>query len=198
MEDDRPLTFRQEEWNPEEEYIEDPGGSNLLYWVGGALLIVVAAVAFFLLGQKQARVTAPLSEPAVDLAALSAEVRSVRDRLARQEAAFSELSRRLEAMENLSAQILEGQRDLAEKVGDLAARAAAPAPTPRAAAPEVKEAAKAAPKPAAAPPRTYTVQRGDTLYSIAKRHNLSVDRLKTLNNLQGNEIVPGQRLKVGE
>ena len=30
---------------------------------------------------------------------------------------------------------------------------------------------------------TYTVQSGDTLYSIARRFNLTVDALKALNNL---------------
>lgn len=43
---------------------------------------------------------------------------------------------------------------------------------------------------------TYAVQKGDTLYSISKRFNMSVDQLKTLNGLVSNTIYVGQVLKV--
>ncbi len=42
----------------------------------------------------------------------------------------------------------------------------------------------------------YTVQRGDTLYSIARRYNTSVDELKRLNGLTDVTIYVGQKLKV--
>ncbi|MFN2382807.1 MAG: transglycosylase SLT domain-containing protein [Gemmatimonadota bacterium] len=46
--------------------------------------------------------------------------------------------------------------------------------------------------------RYYTVQRGDTLSSIAARHNVSVAELMALNALRDrNRISIGQRLKVG-
>ena len=43
---------------------------------------------------------------------------------------------------------------------------------------------------------TYTVQRGDSLYSIAKKYNTTVDRLKQLNNLTSNLLSIGQILIV--
>ena len=46
--------------------------------------------------------------------------------------------------------------------------------------------------------RTYTVSKGDTLYSIAKRHNLTVDELKALNKLRSNHLDIGQKLLVTE
>ncbi len=43
---------------------------------------------------------------------------------------------------------------------------------------------------------TYKVQRGDTLYSIANKYNITVDKLKELNNLTTNTLLIGQELKV--
>ena len=41
---------------------------------------------------------------------------------------------------------------------------------------------------------TYTVERGDTLYSIAKRLGVSVDSLKAANNLTTNMLSVGDKL----
>ena len=45
--------------------------------------------------------------------------------------------------------------------------------------------------------KTYTVQKGDSLYSIAKKYNTSVDKLKELNSLTSNMLSIGQILIVG-
>ncbi len=42
----------------------------------------------------------------------------------------------------------------------------------------------------------YTVQKGDTLFEIAQRYNISWTALATLNNLKNFNIKPGQILKV--
>ena len=42
----------------------------------------------------------------------------------------------------------------------------------------------------------YTVVSGDTLYSIANKYGLTVDELKSLNNLSSNLLSIGQRLLV--
>lgn len=42
--------------------------------------------------------------------------------------------------------------------------------------------------------KIYIVQRGDTLWSIARENNLSVDELKQLNNLTSNLLSVGQEL----
>lgn len=42
----------------------------------------------------------------------------------------------------------------------------------------------------------YTIQQGDTLYSLSKRFNMSVDDLKKLNNMSDNAISIGQQIKI--
>jgi flagellum-specific peptidoglycan hydrolase FlgJ len=42
----------------------------------------------------------------------------------------------------------------------------------------------------------HEVLKGDTLYSISKKYNLTVDELAKLNNLNGNQLSIGQKLKV--
>jgi len=46
------------------------------------------------------------------------------------------------------------------------------------------------------PTTTYTVQSGDSLYSIARRFNTTVDNIKSLNNLSSNTLSIGQILKI--
>lgn len=43
---------------------------------------------------------------------------------------------------------------------------------------------------------TYTVQKGDTLYSIAQRYNTTVDNIKLANNLTSNNLSIGQVLVI--
>ena len=44
----------------------------------------------------------------------------------------------------------------------------------------------------------YVVKSGDTLWSIARKYNLSVNEVKALNNLRSNVLSVGQRLIVGK
>jgi membrane-bound lytic murein transglycosylase D len=46
------------------------------------------------------------------------------------------------------------------------------------------------------PARIYRVRPGDTLYKIARRHNTTVTRLRSLNNLTTNTLAVGKRLVV--
>ena len=48
------------------------------------------------------------------------------------------------------------------------------------------------------PSTTYTVQRGDTLWNIAKKFNTNVNEIKRLNNLKSNVLYVGQTLRVPE
>lgn len=42
----------------------------------------------------------------------------------------------------------------------------------------------------------YTVQKGDTLYSLSRKFNISVDELKKINNMVDTAISIGQKLKI--
>ena len=44
--------------------------------------------------------------------------------------------------------------------------------------------------------RNYTVRAGDTLYSIAKRFNVSVSHLRDTNDLDDLQLKPGQKLRI--
>jgi membrane-bound lytic murein transglycosylase D len=54
----------------------------------------------------------------------------------------------------------------------------------------------AKPRATADPPDRYRVRSGDSLYSIARRFGISVDRLQSLNGLTGTLIHPGQWLRL--
>ncbi len=44
--------------------------------------------------------------------------------------------------------------------------------------------------------KTHIVARGETLYSISKDFNVPVSRLRALNNLASNRIIPGQEIRI--
>lgn len=44
--------------------------------------------------------------------------------------------------------------------------------------------------------RTYTVRRGDTLFSIARKHHTTVARIKAVNAMKVNYVKPGQTLVI--
>ncbi len=70
------------------------------------------------------------------------------------------------------------------KPGDGAASNASDAPT------------EATTSPAAGPARLHTVRAGDTLSRIAAKYDVSVAELRTLNDLDGDKILSGHKLKV--
>lgn len=98
-----------------------------------------------------------------------------------------------------------GTPEPAAQATEAVAAPAAPAKTEPEALPPVpprvtqpRPAAPRAPKAAEpeAHPRAHLVKRGETLYAIATRYGLDVDKLKKWNRIKGNRIQEGQRLKL--
>lgn len=69
-----------------------------------------------------------------------------------------------------------------------------PAPPREQSAPSENRAQSTAPAPAE--PTYHTVRNGESLWVIARQYDLSIDRLKALNDLRSNSLRPGQRLRV--
>lgn len=46
------------------------------------------------------------------------------------------------------------------------------------------------------PYRTYVIKKGDTLWSVAKRFGVDVEKLKYLNGLKGTTLTPGKELRI--
>ena len=43
---------------------------------------------------------------------------------------------------------------------------------------------------------TYTIQKGDSLYQIAKKYNIKVNDIKLINNLKTDNLSIGQKIKI--
>jgi hypothetical protein len=69
-------------------------------------------------------------------------------------------------------------------------------PTAPAASVSVATASVAPSASRAAPTLVYRVNRGDTLWSIARRHNTTVEQLKEINNLADPRILAGQTIAI--
>lgn len=72
----------------------------------------------------------------------------------------------------------------------------APAPPPPAPAPPAPPSPPASPSGGSTTLITYTVVRGDTLSSIARRFNVTVDAIKRQNNLKSASLRVGQTLRI--
>jgi LysM repeat protein len=72
------------------------------------------------------------------------------------------------------------------------------ASTSRPPAPKPAAKPKPKPKPVKVKPKTrrITVQKGDTLYGLARRYGSSVAKIKSVNGLKSDLIKPGQRLTI--
>lgn len=83
--------------------------------------------------------------------------------------------------------------ELAQYDAEVLSKAYTPAPKPQVSAPVAVKPVTQAGK---ATYGMYTVEKGDTMYSISKKHNLTVEQLQKLNGMSDNALSIGQVLKV--
>jgi len=178
-----------EEDFPERDYQEAPrertrprrgvSPGKILLWGGGAFVFLLL-IAFLFAGDG--------NTPG------EGEQAALKERLEKTEA-------RLDALVSQSEDAIRYLREevytLTKKIEILEKKAETPAARTvekKASPTAVKPAVSASP---ATVSKSYTVQRGDTLYGIARKHGISVSELTELNGISPNKAIhPGDRLTV--
>jgi len=61
---------------------------------------------------------------------------------------------------------------------------------------EKEESGKQLPEPSKTTPVYHTVQKGETIYRICLNHNITEQQLRSLNNIKGDKIEVGQKLRI--
>jgi hypothetical protein len=169
----------------------------------GIGLVVVVAVFFAFFPREKGGDVFPDSE------AISQRLGQVEEKIGSVETALKPLSGLQEDMETVKKSVLRFDsadasmsarvQRLAEELASLKDEMA-----------ELKKAREAEVKTSAAAPRAdqteaasgavyHEVRKGDTLYNISRRYDVSVGEIRSLNGLSGQDAIhPGQKLKVEE
>lgn len=193
-----------------------PGGlglsnSYMPFILIGAGIITVIIFMIILLPGNEASVNLP--DLQVRLTSLEDRIMSLenqlddrRGRIESMQESVRTLSERFERLEEIPSGIQEIQQKLEhldQRQGNLEQKVAEaktqePA-TPSAAAVPQKAQSKTPAVSKKSQTRHHLVTQGDTLYSIARQYNVSVDRVRQMNNLSPDAVIrPGQKLVVAQ
>jgi hypothetical protein len=194
-----PMTFWKKEKESLWKKISGRAETPFVLMGVGFVLVVVIFFAFF-----------PRGDGALpDNGALLDRLQQIEEKVGRMETALHEFTAIQEDMEPVKKAILRFDsadasmaanfQRLAEEVASLKKEMAALEKSRSAGA----KTSAAAPQPekteAASKAGYHEVVKGDTLYSISRRYGVSVDAIRKLNGLSGQDAIhPGQKLKVKE
>ena len=167
-------------------------GRSLLLVALGVLIVVVVAGVFVLGGNKVATKRLNTINFRIDqwddrigrIEGVSQKLSDIEDQIQRLEVSMAKLNR-------AEAPLREQVEKLNQKMSQLESRLASVPEKPQTAStvsggPSFQ-----------AEGRFYEVRRGDTLFRIANNHGLTVDELRSYNELEGSSMIyPGQRLLV--
>ena len=170
------------------------GSSAIIFGLG--LIVVIALLALLFRGGGKVSIG--------ELEALKTRMSQVEARLMRMDSMatkagsledqFKALTQSLAKLESSDKSLKEQMDTLRQRIEKLSEK-----PTPAVAKKEVPAVSKkgtSSPGPQAKG-RYHEVQRGETLFRIAKKYALSVDQLRRMNNLKESQaIYPGQKLLV--
>jgi anti-sigma B factor antagonist len=168
----------------EEHLLQDPlpSPSKAPYVLAAAGVVIVVILVFLFLKPAK-RATGPESDVGPKLELLERRVAQLESRIAapspleeKVEGFSKGFSERLSLMEKHLAGLRQDVESLKKPVGPAAAPEKVPTP---------------------APPAYHVVSRGDTLYRIALRYNMTLEELRRLNDLKPDQpLLVGQRLRV--
>jgi LysM repeat protein len=150
------------------------------------LLLIVLVMSFFRGGN---------SGSAEKLAALENRIAQIEEKLAKMdwiEKSVTRIGAQEQNFGMLSERVERFEAGVKQELNEISRQIKALREQPPAKPPAVES---AAPKTTAA--KTHSVKSGETLYSISRKYDLSVDRLRSLNGLAASDtIYPGQKLVV--
>jgi LysM repeat protein len=162
--------------NPQD---SDSSGKALLLWGFIGIILILLIVLLFRGGDKA--VTA-------DLNALKTRVEQMEKRASPLEAAAKKMDAvdgQIKGLQQSVSRIEGSQRSLAERIDKLAQKAEKPS------------APQAAQKKPSAQAKLHEVQPGETVFSIAKKYNLSAEQFLKLNNMTKKDTLQaGQKVVV--
>jgi LysM repeat protein len=199
MKDDSQLEINHD-WSDDQDYspkrrFMQSGNSGFLRILLVVLLILIflGGIFYFLSRQSTDDETHLLQSK---LANLEQKISSLEKQITELQGKVSTLGPDPALLQQLDA--LSQKVEALEKQKQPAAETKAKPSTPSKPTAETKAKPSAPSKPAASTEKQYhTVQKGDTLYRISKKYGISVDELRKLNNLSGNQALrAGQKLQV--
>jgi LysM repeat protein len=157
----------------------DSSGKSMLLWGFIGIILILLIVLLFRGGDKA------VTE---DLNALKVRVEQMEKKASALEAAAKKMDAaegQIKGLQQSISKVEGAQRSLAERIDKLAQPA------------EKSAAHQAAQKKPGAQPKLHEVRPGETLFSIAKKYNLSADQLVKLNNMTKKDTIKvGQKLVV--
>jgi LysM repeat protein len=160
---------------------QDSGSSGkpLLLWVMIGIIVLLLIVVLFRGGDKAVK---------EDLNALKARVEQVEKRASALEGAAKKIDTaegQIKGLQQSLTKVEGAQRSLSERLDRLAQHAEKPA------------AAQAGQKKPSAQAKVHEVKPGETIFTIAKKYNLTQEQLLKLNNMTKKDTIqPGQKLVV--
>ena len=167
---------------------------------GAGLLIAVVVILMFLSGT-------PRSADKELLKTMEARLKQIEEKLVKLEwidTGMARLDRKEKDLAALSERITQLESSLGRRIDQIAKETTRPAAAKVESPPSKPEAPSPKPQPTAAKSekspsaKVYIVQKGDTLYSISRRHAVSLEQLVKLNKISAKDpLLPGQKLTLG-
>ncbi len=154
-------------------------GKSLLLWGFIGIILILLIVLLFRGGDQAVK---------EELNALKIRVEQMEKKASALEAAAKKMDAadgQIKGLQQSMTKVESAQRSLAERIDKLAQRAEKPTAT------------QPAQKKPSAQAKVHEVRPGETIFSIAKKYNLTADQLLKLNNMtKKDSIQPGQKLVV--